>query len=343
MNIGKWVFSISAELLCLVPFVWTRRLYRGPTIFPFYHAVSDKSLPHIEYLYPIRSIAEFKKDLDFLQRHYEPIRLGEEWDSFQLRKGKKQRMLLSFDDGLRECHQHIAPILEHRNIQAVFFVNSGFIDNEDLFYRYKLSIIWGKLKDFSKYDMAVSQIMKKLEINKAKEIPKRLMSLQHEESELIDELASLLNISFADYLENEQPYMTTEQLKDLKKRGFLIGAHSEDHPLYYKLSEQEILRQTKVSCETIKAFFPEEKILFSFPFTDYGVGSKLVRKMKQERLFDFCFGCAGLRKEKESYHIQRIPMESGHHKARAILSLQMIKFAILNMMGRARIQREKWN
>ena len=35
-------------------------------IFPFYHAVSDNPMPHVEKVYPLTSLKKFRKDLDFL-------------------------------------------------------------------------------------------------------------------------------------------------------------------------------------------------------------------------------------------------------------------------------------
>ena len=37
---------------------------------------------------------------------------------------------LTFDDGFRELHDVVAPILLRKGIPATFFVNSAFIDNK---------------------------------------------------------------------------------------------------------------------------------------------------------------------------------------------------------------------
>src|SRR5690625_6718403 len=39
-------------------------------IFPFYHLISDQDCPHIRHLYPVKTIDQFKKELDFFQKHY---------------------------------------------------------------------------------------------------------------------------------------------------------------------------------------------------------------------------------------------------------------------------------
>jgi len=42
-------------------------------VAPFYHVVSDEPLPHVEQLYNIKTIQQFKDDLDFLLKHFKPI------------------------------------------------------------------------------------------------------------------------------------------------------------------------------------------------------------------------------------------------------------------------------
>lgn len=110
-----------------------------PTIFPFYHTVSDKKLAHIRHLYHYRSVREFEQELDFFLKHYEPVEPGQLIKEGTI-SGKKQ-FLLTFDDGFAEIYHVIAPLLTKKGIPAIFFLNTGFIDNKDLFYRCKASIL----------------------------------------------------------------------------------------------------------------------------------------------------------------------------------------------------------
>ena len=81
-------------------------------VLPFYHAISDKTLPHINHLYRVKTTKEFDSDLEFLLRHFTPVDYLEfkqiaATDS----KPHKPVFLISFDDGLREFHDVIAPML----------------------------------------------------------------------------------------------------------------------------------------------------------------------------------------------------------------------------------------
>jgi len=118
------------------------KLSKQGLVMPFYHTVSDEDLIHIKHLYPIISTKKFNEDLDFFQKNYRVITanyLIENKGSATLRQQKNY--FLSFDDGLRQFNDVIAPILIEKGIPATFFVNSSFIDNKDMFYRLKISIL----------------------------------------------------------------------------------------------------------------------------------------------------------------------------------------------------------
>jgi len=123
----------------------------GPNfIAPFYHAVSDEPLPHIRHLYKVKTVSEFEEDLDFMLRYYEPISVDElitdekgavfYEDGRPLIHPSRPKMLLSFDDGLRSFYEVVAPILQKKGVPCICFINSGFVDNKALFYRYQESL-----------------------------------------------------------------------------------------------------------------------------------------------------------------------------------------------------------
>ena len=249
-------------------------------LLPFYHAVSDKNPIHIKHLYEPRSIEKFKADLDFLQEHYESIPLQ------QLMQGvpkDKKCFHITFDDGLSEFYDVVAPILKEKGIHATVFLNSNFIDNKELFYRFKASILYNKLKD------------------------KSLLSITYKDKAQLDNVANQHNIDFTEYLANKKPYLSSDQIKELINDGFTFGAHSLDHPLYNGLTKEQQLIQTRESVETIMSRFNLDYKVFSFPFTDDGVSKAFFEEVSSS--VDFTFGCAGLKEDSAKSHLQRIPME----------------------------------
>src|SRR4030042_2420316 len=128
------VKNMSGIFFSAVPVKQLINLTGQNIIFPFYHAVSDESLPHLRHLYSIRSVKKFSKDLDFFLKHYKPVSFS---DLFEVLKGtgkvSNPLMALSFDDGLREVYNIIAPLLLKKGIPATFFINTALASNRLLF------------------------------------------------------------------------------------------------------------------------------------------------------------------------------------------------------------------
>lgn len=103
-------------------------------ICPFYHAVSDTPLAHIAPLYRHRTAEEFKADMAWLCTHFTPIHWYE-IDAYE--RAQKPAFCLTFDDGLKEFYTLVAPVLELMKVPCVCFLNSAFVDNKDLMFRYK--------------------------------------------------------------------------------------------------------------------------------------------------------------------------------------------------------------
>jgi len=116
-------------------------LTKKKIIVPFYHTVAEQPLPHIKHLYRMKTVEEFQKDLDFLLRYFKPIDV-ETLYTLHINKTVPEKPVfhLTFDDGMKEIYEIVAPILLEKGIPATFFFNSGFVDNKALFYRHRESL-----------------------------------------------------------------------------------------------------------------------------------------------------------------------------------------------------------
>jgi peptidoglycan/xylan/chitin deacetylase (PgdA/CDA1 family) len=309
-KIAKNISKIGASLYNMDVLIKTSR---HNIILPFYHAVTDGRPIHIKNLYEPRSIEAFKIDLEFLLENFESISLEK---LIEINSGREDVSAnyfhLTFDDGLSEFYNIVAPILKAKNIHATVFLNSEFIDNKKLFFRFKASILFEKLKDDS------------------------ILTISYKEEHKLDELAYQNDIDFDNYLKENKPYLTTEQIKDLIAQGFTFGAHSKNHPLYKELSLEEQIRQTKESIEIVVNGFDLPYKVFSFPFTDDGVTISFFDEIAKET--DLTFGCAGLKEDTAKNHLQRIPMET-NKTGKEIIKEEYIYYLMKGVVERNKIVR----
>ena len=280
-------------------FIPGNTLFRGktPTFLPFYHVVSNRKLPHI-LNYPYRNSSQFEQELDYFLKYFKPVSLHE----ISKQKGNPNIFHLSFDDGLKECAEIVAPLLLKKGIPATFFANTAFFSKQQLIHKYKRSLLVTEMQ----------QTQNKLAARSLKEkntAENQLLHLSFQQQNVLDELAEILEIDFAKFLTKQQPYLSLAQLKDLQNMGFSIGAHSENHTEFWKISEEEQFSQVKKSVEWVAKNVQPELNVFSFPFTDDGVSEQLIQRLFNENICDLTFGTAGLKYDKIPGHFQRYPVE----------------------------------
>jgi peptidoglycan/xylan/chitin deacetylase (PgdA/CDA1 family) len=277
---------------------WLKKKSPLNILIPFHHLVSDEPVPAIERLYSFKNSRQFEEDLDYLLRHFKPVSVSDIID--REKSGipfKDQRFLLTFDDGLRQVYEVVAPILWRKGVPAALFVNPSFVDNKELFYDLKKGLLLDKLAGFAGlavqppdtsrltgYPSRLPPGLRPLEQILAEagnifgqvffscaELETAVRSIHYLNKGLADKLGCLLELDFESFRREKKPFMTKEEIKTLAGKDFFIGAHSIDHPLYSLVGLQEQLRQTLESVDWVAGIFGQSYRIFAFPHVDTGV------------------------------------------------------------------------
>lgn len=299
----------------------------GPLIL-VYHLVSDEKLNHVRHLFPYHDVKNFERDIDFLATHFDFI----DWDTFLEQKkaktrSKKPSILLTFDDGYAEFYDIIVPILKRKGIYAINFINPKFIDNKDLMWRCKASVILSETIANKEKEAQLSEML-------SRQTNSSILNIKYENQSQLNQIANELEIDFKDYLKNNNVYLATNQLKALQNDGFGISSHGWNHPLYNQLSLDKQLENTQKSLD----YMTENNFLadsFAFPFTDHLVKNKFFEEIFQQNpLLQFTFGAAGLKQDLRLNNLQRIPMENENYNAQQILKSELLYYYFLKKSGK---------
>ena len=292
-------------------------------IIPFYHKVSDEKQNFENYLYPARKVQDFKKDLTVLKNYYSSISMQQ---FIEITKSKeninKNYFHVTFDDGLSNFYKVVAPILLERKISATVFINSDFVDNKGLFYRYKASLL------VQNYEKSSQKEKKKFHdfFDKNNDIKESLFSINFNDKETLDTLATEVNFNFDEYLETEKPYLSTTQIQELIDKGFTIGSHSKSHPLFTDIELQTQVNQTKECLIWLVEKFNLDYKVFSFPFTDFNVSAEFFKKVSKEIFLDASFGTSGIKKDTIENNFQRLDFEIEKENAENYLFKEYVKY-----------------
>jgi len=326
----------------LFPVKFLQKVSGINTIFPFYHTVSDRSLPHIKHLYHIKTTKEFKADLDFLLKHFTPIEPGELLNK-NIKRNDKPSFLLTFDDGLREIKEIVAPILLDKGLKAIFFVNNDFIDNKDMLYRCKASLIVEELKTKTFSEDIIRKAGRLFEIANVSvnHLIKNILNISFSNRKLLNALAELFEVDFDEFTRVHRPYLSAADINELKDMGFSIGAHSSDHRELHLFKDDKIVNEIKESITGISKQFNISCRYFSFPFTDTGISINVMRQIHDpvNPVADASFGTSGMKINEEFPVFQRIPVEKSKMKSCRYIKAEYLYYMMKAIVQKHRIKR----
>jgi peptidoglycan/xylan/chitin deacetylase (PgdA/CDA1 family) len=294
----------------MIPFPFVRTFLRTKPTILLYHIVTDRDVPHVKHLYPVRDVASFVEDLDFLERRFSIVPMNAlKRHLYEGESLPPYPLIITFDDGYREIHDVLFPLLRERSIPATFFLTTNFIDNKELFYRCKVSLIVDNILGDSSSGEAVGHVRSVLaeEGLFSGDVVRSLYGITYAHRGILERIAERIGLDFQEYLRRARPYATTPQVEEMLADGFSIGAHSLDHPPYDAIEETEQIRQTRESLEFLVDRFGVRDRYFAFPFHDRGIEERYFEETAGS--VDLSFGTYGFRKTGRTAHFHRVPME----------------------------------
>jgi len=322
-----------------IPMTWVRPVSGVGLVVPYYHMVSDAHVPHVSHLYKFRSTREFTADLEFFLRHFDPLTLSDVVEILNGPQGRRRPGFhLTFDDGFREMHEIVVPILDRYGISGTFFLNTAFLDGGGLAHHNVLGLCVDRLR--TREGKSSGAVLQRLEeiLPAAREgsegLPERILSIPREDAARVHSVVELLGCDVGQYIREEQPYLSSEQVRSMLAKGFSIGSHSHDHPHYKDLTLAEQVEQTRASMNMLDEKFRMSPRAFAFPHNDTGVTLNFFARVFAELSLDVSFGTGGLAPHFYPRNIERVKMEGTSASARQILTRQFARAAYFRARGR---------
>jgi len=311
----------------IIPFSFVKRSNPPAPLVFYYHLVSDAHVPHISSLYSYKRVNQFDDDLKFIAKHYTSIPLSEIIRHVNGEAAHSSDCFhLTFDDGLREIYDVIAPMLLRNGISATFFISSAFLDNSELCYQHKASLIVDRINRGVSLgvEARIRELLQGADRNYSL-LSEGVLRVDYARRDVLNEIGEVVQLNFQGYLRENQPYLTSQQIRKLIEWGFTIGGHSIDHPYYSSLSLSEQLEQTIVSVRAIRERFNLGYGAFAFPHNDVGVPKEFFEKIHKDGLIDITFGTGGMVAAGFATHKQRVSLERPMWPARDLIARQCIR------------------
>lgn len=161
---------------------------------------------------------------------------------------------VTFDDGYEDNYRLAFPILKNLGIPAIFFIPTEAIETRQLSWWDHISYIVKKSPRSVFTFRGKTYLTGEMAAQSVSEILSKYRSCSASEKEyFIPELLEVTRSRLPSYEEQCEQMLTWEQIKEVSKCGFGIGAHTHTHSILSQLSPAEQfaeLEQSKVILES---------------------------------------------------------------------------------------------
>jgi peptidoglycan/xylan/chitin deacetylase (PgdA/CDA1 family) len=299
-NIVKKIIQL---FLKFVPLSLYKNIIHPKVTGLIYHAVSDRSLPYIDHIYPPVKTDRFEEALKYLKNHYNIITY-EQLHTHRI-EGKQlpdKALHLSFDDGYIECYTLVRPLLKKYNIPCTFFITSDWIDDKGMFYRNKVGLCIEKLSGLM--EMEVFRLLSDInhifgtELKTKSDFSRWVKPMVQADVERIDRICEVFDVKWMRMIQDEPFYLTSAQIKLMADEGFTIGSHTQSHPKLVQVTPEEMEKEIVESSRTIQKITDAEIIPFAFPNTATGIDRKILAGIRARHSFlGLFFDAKGFRED----------------------------------------------
>ena len=304
--------------------------FTDQTIFTYYHTVNNEKLNYLDNLFSFKNEKHFKNDIELLLNNYQPLNPDFFLKDFKYNQIPKNHFLLTFDDGLSQIFDVVAPILYEKKISAIFFVNQHYIDNKNFFVRHVISVLIDIILN-NKYDKEIIQEINYL-LSLKKSSSKSLLindlkKINFYSENILLRIAELLKVDINTELKKKKPFISKNQIKEMIDMGFYFGGHTMTHPRLNTINYNDQKKEIIDSINWLKLNFKINYSFFAFPYTDRGISKKLIKSIFKYDNSSIVFGNSGLKKDFDERIIQRFSLEKpNQNTSKLIVSENLYKF-----------------
>jgi len=223
-------------------------------------------------------------------------------------------VVVTFDDSFENIYTNAAPILEDLNIPTVFYITTGYIDSEDMFWVDKIEDCINRTK-VRKIELPYCKETFLLDTNKNKvnSLIKikdfcKIISTKIK-SEIVEALIERSKINPEVKSSKNYRKLTWSQLKELGENPqFIIGGHSHTHSILSQISLQELDFEIGHCIDLLRQNLNREIKHFSYPEgQEDHYNEEVIKRLKDRGIICAPTAIPGLNpKGSDPFHLKRI-------------------------------------
>lgn len=261
----------AAELLWRTPgkFRLARLLRSCSLRCVVFHEISTRDSPFTCGIRVKTTPEEFEAKLQFLVAHYAPVRLSDVLSGGDGGSLPERPILVTFDDAYASVVEVAAPLCARYGIPAVFFVNAAFLDNQRIApdnlvcyiaCKFGMDTIAAAARAVLGTDFRAPASIAEVFSNFFPAI-----SLQ-QRTDFLRALLDITGIEESTLAAKAGLYLSSKNLRDLKRFNFEIGNHTFTHVHCRTLSQDDLTDEIDQNKQALEAASGASVYSFSVPY-----------------------------------------------------------------------------
>ena len=263
---------------------WTAPPAREPRAFVItYHKVEHRPAGPFGML--ALDVPAFNAHVEFLARAYEVVPLSVLTAGLKTGNLPSRAVSLTFDDGYRNNLVLAWPVLRHHRVPATVFVTAGLVGTRrwmwtsellEMALRYGMTAVGVASGDSLLSALLQAEIPPSMRAEAAVEYLVRLGPAAREQ------IMERLRLCFPVEPDDENRFLSWEEVRALKAGGVEIGSHTMTHPVLPDLDREQVRTELEASRDEIAERIGERPRLFCYP---HGLFSPTVKEITR-RFYD---------------------------------------------------------
>jgi len=241
-----------------------------------YHKVDEVALDFI----PAISVEMFQKQINFVNKFYDVVSL----ENIFNQRGKKTKVVITFDDGYRCIYKYAYPILKKYGIPATIFLTVDSINKNIPICPDLISYYFGATQ---KKHLEVTVYNNKLSLS-LEDKESKMSSLKTIKSAL-KEVIEAERISIVEMIKNELEVgnpsddrlqmLSWKDINEMAANGISFGGHTMTHPILTRLPLDKVKYEILESKRLIEKMINKPIYTFAYPNGEADDFSEEVKKI----------------------------------------------------------------
>jgi peptidoglycan/xylan/chitin deacetylase (PgdA/CDA1 family) len=271
-----------------------------------YHYVrlADQKQPNLFYL----NFDDFRRQLDFFERTFGIVSRAQWKSALSDPQALPEGVILTFDDGLMDHYQYVAPELKSRGLWGIFYVSTDTLLRQNMLNVHRVHYLLGRfggptvLRSLEKLlddSLFIDGFLENLSakpytmqsMDESSLSVKKIVNYALKPECKDNVLGSLFGeLAGEESLIAQSLYMNGAQICEMADAGFTFGAHGASHNLLTKFSNSQLHYEVTGSCQTLNKLLREPAQTFCYPYGGPDSWNENVLEMlrKQKINYGFC-------------------------------------------------------